>query len=175
MMQINITELKDIGDSLIVTEELPIPSLAEFSGIKATKSPMTVEVTVTRSDKGYLVQGEFQVNVELVCNRCLTSFEHLLLADLVEEHITDWNEQDEDDFEALLNKPAVTLRGSTLDITALVNESLLLAIPMKATCEKDCQGICPQCGQNLNEKTCQCVIHKPDPRLAPLADLLKKQ
>jgi uncharacterized protein len=55
-----------------------------------------------------------------------------------------------------------------------VREEIILSIPMKAVCSETCKGLCPECGQNLNEGQCDCVVERIDPRLAPLLDLLKE-
>ena len=50
------------------------------------------------------------------------------------------------------------------------------AIPslwLSELCKSDCKGLCPVCGQNLNEGTCTCNTFVPDPRLAALESLLK--
>lgn len=173
-MQINVTGLKDDGDFIVVSEDLAQPISHDLPGVEKLNSPLHVEVTVTKSDKGYIVQGKFQVDLQLICNRCLTTFNHLLVAELIDEYVSARQESSDNELDVLLNEPNISLRGNMLDISGLIDESLLLSIPMKATCQENCQGICPECGQILNEKTCQCDISTPDPRLAPLADLFKK-
>ena len=42
---------------------------------------------------------------------------------------------------------------------------------MKPLCSEDCQGLCPECGTNLNRGTCQCQRNWEDPRFAALKDL----
>jgi uncharacterized protein len=42
---------------------------------------------------------------------------------------------------------------------------------MSVVCREDCQGLCAQCGQNLNEKKCGCEQRVIDPRLAALKDI----
>jgi uncharacterized protein len=61
--------------------------------------------------------------------------------------------------------------GKTIDLDPIVREQVLLALPMNAVCREDCQGLCAQCGQNLNEKKCGCETKVADPRLAPLANI----
>ncbi len=39
----------------------------------------------------------------------------------------------------------------------------------------DCKGICPVCGQNLNEKECGCDTFVPDPRMAVIQDIFKNK
>src|SRR5579885_2513888 len=61
----------------------------------------------------------------------------------------------------------------------VLEEQVLLALPMKVICQRDCRGLCPNCGANLNHEECRCETHSLDPRMAPLArlkqDWLKKQ
>ena len=55
--------------------------------------------------------------------------------------------------------------------------ALLLELPLLPLCQDDCQGLCPTCGQNLNEGPCGCAPadagEEPTPQgpFAKLADL----
>ena len=33
---------------------------------------------------------------------------------------------------------------------------MIMANPAKVLCSKDCKGICPKCGTNLNKEKCKC-------------------
>lgn len=48
--------------------------------------------------------------------------------------------------------------------------------PTQIVCDEDCLGLCPICGTNLNEHTCDCESEEEeeniDPRLAKLKQLL---
>jgi len=39
-------------------------------------------------------------------------------------------------------------------------------------CDEDCKGLCPKCGQDLNQGQCGCVTKEIDPRLAVLQKFL---
>lgn len=45
---------------------------------------------------------------------------------------------------------------------------------MKALCEEECKGLCPECGINLNFEKCQCVEDTTDPRLMVLKKLMNQ-
>ena len=62
-----------------------------------------------------------------------------------------------------------------MDISPLIRDTLLAAQPICNVCRPDCLGLCPKCGANLNEGECGCDRAAPDPRLAVLEQLLKKQ
>lgn len=61
-------------------------------------------------------------------------------------------------------------RGDTIDLTPLLTEQIILALPMKPLCRDDCEGLCAQCGTDLNESSCDCEP-PVDPRLAALQAL----
>jgi uncharacterized protein len=53
----------------------------------------------------------------------------------------------------------------------LVEEQLLLELPMKPLCRPDCLGLCPRCGTDRNSDPCDCR-DEADERLAKLKSLL---
>jgi uncharacterized protein len=63
--------------------------------------------------------------------------------------------------------------GDTIDVTSLVHEHVLLALPIRLLCAEDCRGLCAQCGTNLNVTTCGCAATVAAPRLAVLRDLVQ--
>lgn len=60
------------------------------------------------------------------------------------------------------------------DVTEEVRESVLLNIPMKPLCNKDCKGLCPVCGNNKNEKDCFCEQKIKDEFVAEKWSKIKK-
>jgi len=62
-------------------------------------------------------------------------------------------------------------RGDGLELKEIVREFVLLQVPMQHFCRPDCQGLCPVCGVNLNEKTCNCDRRPPDDRWSALREL----
>jgi uncharacterized protein len=59
-----------------------------------------------------------------------------------------------------------------LDVTELARQQLVVNIPMASVCRPDCRGICPHCGQNLNDARCDCPSPPADTRWERLQDLL---
>ena len=60
---------------------------------------------------------------------------------------------------------------SGLVLEDVVREQVLLSLPDRLLCKPDCKGLCPQCGQNLNEASCHCDNTRTDPRWNALKDL----
>ncbi|HZD30883.1 MAG TPA: DUF177 domain-containing protein [Candidatus Angelobacter sp.] len=63
--------------------------------------------------------------------------------------------------------------GDALLLEDVLREQLLLASPVKLVCREDCKGLCPQCGANLNNETCNCQ-QPGDSRWAALSELKNK-
>jgi uncharacterized protein len=54
----------------------------------------------------------------------------------------------------------------------VIRQNLLLALPVSPLCDPHCQGLCPECGADLNKGPCSCQREEGDPRLAVLRELL---
>ena len=65
----------------------------------------------------------------------------------------------------------VVCEEGVLDLTELVRTDFLLELPTKVLCREDCQGLCPQCGKNLNFDSCQCKKQSIDPRWEVLSEM----
>jgi uncharacterized protein len=60
-----------------------------------------------------------------------------------------------------------------LDLRPALRDLVIISIPMHAVCRPDCAGMCPVCGQNLNEGLCDCETDEIDPRLVALKALIE--
>ena len=60
-----------------------------------------------------------------------------------------------------------------LDIGRWAHDAVLLALPTRFLCRPDCAGLCPVCGESLNDADPADHEHDtaPDPRWAALKDL----
>ncbi len=127
---------------------------------------LTGVVRATRTPQGILLQGDFQALIDLECVRCLTDFRQMQKIDFTELYA--------------FSKRYVTDSGlimpetGIIDLTPVLREYLLLEIPISPLCRPDCKGLCPICGNNLNESTCNHEDDSGDPRLASLRSLLDK-
>jgi len=61
--------------------------------------------------------------------------------------------------------------GEGLELEDVLREQVLLAVPIKVVCSAQCKGLCPRCGQNLNEGGCNCNDKPDNPRWDALRDL----
>lgn len=159
-LQINIARLKETGLDLDINlggdwfarwqEEDPD---LEFAG----PGNLTVQVHLERHGHDILVRGHLQGTLNLNCSRCLTRFSYpvasefdLLLAP-GPEHVT---REEEELTPADLDRDFYT--GETVNLESILREQVLLTLPLKPLCAETCKGLCPGCGADLNQETCQC-------------------
>lgn len=119
--------------------------------------------------------GSISTQVEILCDRCLEP---------VEQSISDsfdllYRPQGVDTIgdEIAITRAETEIgyyRGEGLLLEDVLKEQILLTLPVKLVCTANCKGLCPHCGCNLNEETCDCVTTMPDPRWAALEDIRKK-
>lgn len=129
-------------------------ALRNFSGV----------VNVGRTPQGLVVQADFSAETTLECVRCLTDFEHALDWEFTELYAFD--KRSETDSGLILPDDA------HIDLAALLYEYALLEVPISPICKPNCQGLCMECGQNLNEKDCGHKAEDNDSPFAKLKDLL---
>ena len=93
------------------------------------------------------VDGTVRCKIVGECARCLKRAEHEFSSDFSVVYAI--VRQDEDDY--------LYTRG-VIDLTPAVNDVLLTDFPLVIYCKEDCKGVCPICGQDLNEGACNCKI-----------------
>src|SRR4030095_11231060 len=65
--------------------------------------------------------------------------------------------------------------GDEIDLTPLVHEQTLTALPTRALCTEECRGLCSRCGANLNAGPCGCPATVATGGLAALQTLLRER
>jgi uncharacterized protein len=98
--------------------------------------PVRGEVKVTRLDQGLALQGGASLAAELECYRCLDAYEHPMQLDLRAVYS---QSPAEDEW-------PIGGRGE-IDVTPLVRQEALVAIPLQQLCKQECLGLCDECGQ----------------------------
>ncbi len=58
-----------------------------------------------------------------------------------------------------------------VDLDAVVREQVLLSLPLSTLCQEECRGLCPSCGQDLNQGACACPPAEAHSPFAALKDL----
>ncbi len=115
------------------------------------------EVELTRTDRGILVKGIVHTEVKVTCSRCLNLFSCPLTLGIEEEYFPVTDVISGTSLPLPEEPGCFTIdERHILDLTSALQQYVLLAVPMKPLCREDCAGLCPDCGQNLNNGLCGC-------------------
>lgn len=117
-------------------------------------------INVGKTPQGLILQADFSAETTLNCVRCLTDFNYEFNWNFTE--LFAFDKRSETDSGLIIPDDA------HIDAADLLREYALLEIPISPICKEDCQGLCIECGQNLNEKDCG---HRPDEGDSPFAKL----
>ena len=145
----------------------------EFRADDLLVTELRGKVLLTRLRENVLLQGSLDAVATLECGRCLEPYQQPL-------HM---------DAELVFQPSVAILTGEPLpppeddsvymidghhvvDLEEAVREQVLLSLPLRPLCRPDCAGLCPICGQNLNNGPCSGHDQELDERLAVLASLL---
>ncbi|MEW6731742.1 MAG: DUF177 domain-containing protein [Acidobacteriota bacterium] len=173
-MFIDLTQLERKPE-LQVDYQYPVgnPDLQDES--LTIKSPARVLMRLLRRGREIDARGTVLVKVSVLCDRCLTpvvveidSSFNLIYLPLNNLSHTD---------EMVLERRELDFcfySNDRLDLDELVREQIQLSLPMTNLCRADCQGLCNQCGQDLNVSRCQCGGEYIDPRWQALLEMKKK-
>jgi uncharacterized protein len=155
--------------------ETVAPGAIEFADpLLRQAAPIVVSGTaeLSESTAEVCVSGHLSTGMEVFCDRCLEQSTFPIDTDF-----------------RLLYQPAAASSGETelslagpdaeagfyegegLELSVVLQEEILLLLPMQRLCHEDCKGICPVCGQNRNQAACDCHQEVADDRWAGLRNL----
>ena len=155
-----------VAQSAGYSREFPIDVPRIVLSPDLTLNRLLGSVLITRTNQGILIQANLRAALELECVRCLNPVRQRLQTHFTElyafsrRYMTD----------AGLMMPETGI----IDLTPVLREYMLLEVPISPLCRPDCKGLCPVCGDNQNETTCQHDDEPGDSRLAALKNLLDR-
>ena len=135
-------------------------------------TPFHVELEIYRSLQSFSIKGEVAFTIAGQCCRCLKPAREENSAPL--SLLIQRRQASDEELEALSDQDDVIIiypGARDMDLTQRIREAVALELPMSACCRDDCRGLCSQCGQDLNEGSCNCAQEKVDPRWEALVEL----
>ena len=144
----------------------------DFQGLNELKS-IQVDLRIQESGEEYFCQGTVNATVNIECSRCLNGFEKKIKNTIDFIACAESLHADVEEKDVLDSEDYAFFVGGNIqaDISDILRQSIILSVSLKPLCADDCQGLCSQCGLNLNEKTCSCETKKIDPRWESLKKL----
>jgi uncharacterized protein len=133
--------------------------------------PIEGHVRLARTNRGILVRADLATSLQAACSRCLRDIEVPIDIAIDEEVLPSVDLQTGrplDIAPGLDDEPLRLTDHHELDLETPVREAILLAEPIAPLCREDCPGLCPTCGERLDEGTHDHPIDDIDPRLEAL-------
>jgi len=162
-MKVQILDIisgKDRSKKIDYTFEMPQFSF-EGDIIKPIGSCEVVGVISSDSDM-LIINAKIKADLEMTCSRCLDTFIYPIDIDIEERFTTNSKSQDDE---------AIVVMDDVLDITEIVETSIISTFPIQRVCKDDCKGLCQECGCNLNYNKCSCNKENVDIRFEALKGL----
>jgi uncharacterized protein len=164
-----------------VTDRIDPKQLADLVALQEDntcvfKGPLTVKLRVIPSAGLFQAEGLIRGTASLPCGRCLAVADtplkctfRLSFARTIPGPDT---ESPPETRELQAEELGIVLfEGDDIDLRDVIQEQVIMAIPMQPLCREDCSGLCARCGANLNDGPCDCTGDEVDPRLAILKKL----
>lgn len=185
-MRVNIDEIKESGLECswdVTREQLDDVVREDRAGYRAAAAAR-VTARLERLARRVRLRAATRPELACPCGRCLTpvtlavpvEFELVLVP--AEEDSTSAGAERRDRGEGPVggtfraeDADEERYHGKTIDLDPILREQILLSLPAYPVCQDACKGLCPACGQNLNERECGCDLRVPDPRWAGLEKL----
>ena len=165
MLLVDLNRLAREGRARI---DVDIPTDAAFweeTDLKPA-SPLEVRLEAQQAGPDVVVRGRVSGTFAQSCRRCLEPVEVEVDEELGRLYRAG-DELEEADSEDVLPLPG----HAELELSDPVREQVMVAVPRYVYCRAECQGLCPHCGTNLNESSCDCTVDEVDERWAPLRQL----
>ncbi|MBI3802268.1 MAG: DUF177 domain-containing protein [Nitrospirae bacterium] len=173
-MEIKINDIPPEG-LLLTYEEGPEEFDLSKSGFAIKGNIHVLVKAIKHNEEDVYVRGAITAEIVSECSRCLKPLTNTIESDFQVEYVprTSVPEGEQELVQEELD--LLFYDGETINIREEVEGQLILSTPMRPLCREDCRGLCPQCGQDLNVRQCNCVVEAPDPRWAGLKEIFENK
>ena len=170
MLRLDLARLEREG-SVSIRAQVPAEDpLWEGTGL-VFDAPVSVNLRAQIAGSGEIVvRGQVEGVLRGECRRCLDP----LRTDVRQDVTLVYAPEDLLAGEEADVRP-IPARARELDLGEAVREELVLNVDPFVVCKPDCKGLCPRCGVNWNQQTCECAVEEHDPRWDVLRRALKNE
>ncbi|MDE1920529.1 MAG: DUF177 domain-containing protein [Candidatus Omnitrophica bacterium] len=136
MIKISIRDIPSKG--LDIDRDVSMEGLGLSCEEVDIRTPINVKAHLEKTGNVVIAAARIRAEFGFLCARCL-------------QEMSEAQERSyKFDFEL---DPAVEY----IDLGEEIRQEIIMANPARVLCRKDCKGICPKCGVNLNVEKCKCV------------------
>jgi uncharacterized protein len=158
--RVSVADLRRPGSMRDVDVEAPVRGIGNGAAEVPANMPVQARLHLERVSDGVVVRGEIAAQWDGQCSRCLTA-----VGAEMRVHVDELFEEEP------IEGETYRLDHALLDLEPMVRDVLTLDLPLAPVCDAACQGLCPACGIDRNQASCDCSTDEPDPRWAALRSL----
>ena len=167
MIGLNVAQL--LKEPQGATRRYVVEEDAATLGEPTVVGPVHATCSLLRTGRGVLADCEFDASVTTECGRCVEPTTVPVRGRFQEEFVQTVHVRTGVPIDADTEGETFTIDDQhTLDLGEAIRQHVLIAAPLQALHSPDCQGLCEQCGHNLNEGPCAC---EPDLEGSPFVQL----
>jgi uncharacterized protein len=130
-------------------------------------APLVLDLRMESVTEGVLVSGTVTAPITGECVRCLDEISADFSAEFVELYAYPDSATDETADQDEVHR----IEDDLIDLESVVRDVVVLGLPVSPLCRPDCAGLCPDCGQRLDDLPAGHTHELIDPRWAALAAL----
>ena len=166
-----VIDIRDLarqpGAGRDIVTQVPAPADLGLELIKIPQgSPLELDLRVESVAEGVLVTGVVRGTAEAECGRCLTATTEDVQVDLTELFAYPGTKTDETTDEDEVNR----LIEDRADLESVIRNEIVTELPLTPLCKPDCEGLCAECGERLEDLPEDHTHELIDPRWAALRD-----
>ena len=158
-MKIDIAQaVRNEGEVYTEVYDGPIQSI-DFMGGHFKIPKAHVEAEYSFDGEGIAVGGVFSAITMVECSRCLKEFEYQINFEFSEYYEKQPQEE-----------ATYKYTADLIELDRMLQDNIVMILPMRFLCREDCKGLCPVCGHDLNQGKCGCSLKTEE---SPLNELSK--
>jgi len=136
MIKIAVRDIPSQG--LDIDQKIPKEGIGLTSEEVDIRSVLNIKAHLEKVDNFIVADTRIKGEFGFLCSRCLEELS--CMQELFYKF----------DFEL---EPALEY----IDLGEEIRQEIIMANPARILCSKECKGICPKCGVNLNKEQCKCA------------------
>jgi uncharacterized protein len=175
-LKINVANIPEEGLKYVLSEDGSRfkECLADSDDTDFKLCKVDVDCLITKTSTTVFIKGKLSATIMSYCSRCLEDVSVPVGGDFVYTLIPAKAETRED-VELTAEELEISYyQGDFIDLTSIICEQIILQIPIKTPCREECKGLCPRCGINLNNSSCNCHLAVVNNRMAVLKNFKVK-
>jgi uncharacterized protein len=162
MMRIEVSGLlKETGQSMPLQDRVDLDTVVFQGEDIGFTGPVDVKGSMINAGEYLELSVQVRGQASLHCGRCAESYGEAFDFDLKLRFARS----------ADLDHDILGFSGEWIDIDPYLATEIVTRLPIRRLCSDECKGLCPVCGLNLNQASCDCIIESNEAAQNPFAVL----